>query len=140
MPPQVDINLLAVFVAAIVSMVLGALWYSPPVFGRMWMELSGIKEETMQEMRRKGLGKSYAVSFAGTLVMSYVLAHFVVYTQSTAITQGAQTGIWLWLGFIVPVLLGTVLWEGKPVKLYALNIAYQLVSLAIMGGILAAWR
>ncbi len=36
------VNYLAVLVAAIVGMVVGFIWYSPKVFGKMWMKLSGV--------------------------------------------------------------------------------------------------
>lgn len=41
--------------------------------------------------------------------------------------------------FIAPVTLGVVLWEGKPWKLWVLNNGYQLLSLLVMGVILAIW-
>ena len=137
--PPVDINLLAVFVAGVTSMVVGALWYSPMIFGKIWMTMSHIDEKKMKEMKKKGLGKSYGMAFVGSLVMSYVLAHFVDYTQSNTAMAGAQTGFWLWLGFVAPVLMSSVLWEGKSMKLYLLNVGQLLVSLLIMGAILAVW-
>jgi hypothetical protein len=53
---------------------------------------------------------------------------------------GLMCGFWNWLGFIAPVTLGTVLWEGKPWKLWALTNGYYLFSLLIMGVILAFWK
>lgn len=44
----VSINYLAVVVAAVVSMGLGAFWYSPLGFGKMWMNLSGITPQNQQ--------------------------------------------------------------------------------------------
>lgn len=51
-----------------------------------------------------------------------------------------MVGFWNWLGFVAPVTLGGVLWEGKPWKLWGLNNGYQLLSLLVMGVILALWR
>lgn len=140
MPPPVDINLAAVFGAAIASMVLGFLWYGP-LFGKQWMSLMGWKKLSKAQMdKMKEAGKkSYALAFIGALVMSYVLAHFVDYTGAVTAVEGAQTGFWVWLGFVATVMLGMVLWEGKPWKLYYLNAAYQLVSLLVMGVLLAIW-
>lgn len=136
---DVVINYLAVLGAAVASMIIGALWYSPLLFGKLWMTLSGFTEEKLAEAKKKGMGTSYAVAFAGTLLMSYVLAHFIDYVQATTIVGGLQGGFWIWLGFIVPVLLSSVLWEGKSVKLYMLNIAYYAVTLMAMSVILAVW-
>ena len=136
---EASINYLAILIAAIVSMVIGALWYSPVLFGKLWMKLSGISEKQIQDAKKKGMTKSYALAFLGTLVMSYVLAHFVDYAEATTFASGMQTGFWIWLGFLVTTMLGTVLWEGKPVKLYFLNIAHYFVVLLITGGMLALW-
>ncbi|MBI2448917.1 DUF1761 domain-containing protein [Candidatus Pacearchaeota archaeon] len=138
MAPPVDINYLAVLVAGIVSMVLGSLWYSPVLFGNAWMRAGGLTKEMMNETKKKGMAWRYILAFIGSLLIAYVLAHFVDYTQSASFTDGMLTGFWTWLGFMVPVMVGSVLWEGKTWGFYIINVLYQLVSLLIMGGILAA--
>lgn len=141
--PQVDINYLAVLVAAIMSMAIGSFWYSPKGFGKQWMALSGITPDKIEAAKAKGMQKTYAIAFVGSLVMSYVLAHALVfasaYLQVSGMAAGLMAGFWNWLGFIAPVTLGSVLWEGKPWKLYVLNNAYYIVSLLVMGAILAVW-
>lgn len=137
---DITVNWLAVLIAAISGMALGAIWYSPKVFGTVWMTMIGKKESDMQQAVQKGMGKLYGAAFLGTLIMSYVLAHFVTYTGALTVFQGMQTGFWLWLGFIATTTLGDVLWVGHSVKLYILNNSYNLLSLMIMGAILAVWR
>ncbi len=137
--PAADINYLAVFVAAVISMAIGAAWYSPALFGVEWMTLSGIKEKDIEKAKEKGMGKSYLAGFIGALVMSVVLAHFIDFTRATTFREGLSAGFWIWLGFVAPVILGTVLWEAKPTRLYIINISYWLLSLSLMGGILAIW-
>lgn len=140
---KVPINHLAVLVAAVASMVLGALWYGP-IFGKTWVTLSGFTKEKMAEAQAKGMGKSYAVTFVGSLLMSYVLAHAIIfagaYFKMEGVGAGLMSGFWNWLGFIAPVTAGAVLWEGKPWRLWFLNNAFNLLSLLIMGVILALWR
>ena len=136
---NVNVNYVAVLVAAIVQMVVGALWYSPLLFGKMWMKLSGLTQKQLEEAKKKGMGKSYTLMFLGTLVMSYVLAHFVTYTGATTFVLGMQTGFWIWLGFLATTTMGMVLWDNKPWSLYVLNNGYHLVVLLLMGGILAVW-
>lgn len=137
--PSVGINYLAVLVAGVLSMALGAFWYSPAAFGKLWMTLSGLTEASMEQAKKKGMTKLYTIAFIGSLVMSYVLAHFVDYAEATTVSEGLQTGFWVWLGFMATKTLGTVLWENKPVKLYILNTTYDLVSALIAGSILAVW-
>lgn len=135
--PQVDINYAAVIVAALASFVLGWLWYSPALFGKSWMRLSDITPTT--EQKKKGMTQGMLFGLIAALVMSYVLAHFVDFARATTAAGGAQAGFWSWLGFVATVTLGGVLWEGKKWGLWALNNAYQLLSLLIMGIILAVW-
>jgi len=133
-----DVNYVAVLVAAIAGFVIGFIWYSPKVFGKMWMTLSGIDKEA-KEKEKKGMGKNIVFGFISTLVMSFVLAVFIGMAGANTLAAGAQTAFWLWLGFIATVNLGSVLWEGKPFKLYVLNSAHWLVALLVMGEIIAVW-
>lgn len=133
----VSINYVAVLLAAVASFVLGALWYSA-LFGKSWMKLMGFDQRKLQGMK-KGVWKSYAAGFVAALVMSYVLAHFVKYAQAATALEGIAAGFWVWLGFVATIMLGAVIWEGKPPKLYAINAGYYLVSLALMGAILAVF-
>lgn len=136
--PIVTINYLAVLAAALVNIVLGFLWYGP-LFGKYWIKLMNFDKKKMEEAKKKGMAKTYAVMVVSTLLMSYILAHFVDYAQATTLIDGIIAGFWIWLGFVATIMIGTVLWEGKPMKLYLLNISYYLVALSIMGAILAVW-
>ena len=135
----VEVNYVSVLAAAIASFVIGALWYSPMLFGKMWMKLSNVSDKEMKKAKQKGMTKNFAFQFLASLVMSYILAHFVYYTQASTVFEGMQTGFWIWLGFVATVMLGIVLWEGKPWKLYFIKAGHELVALAVMGAILAVW-
>lgn len=138
MPIQPVINYLAVLVAAIVSMGIGFLWYGP-LFGKLWMQMAGLDDKKLQKAKQKGMAKTIAVASISTLVMSYILAHFVDYVEAKTIADGAVLGFWLWLGFFATTQLGIVLWEGKPIKLYLINTFHYLVALIVMAAILAVW-
>lgn len=134
--PEVSINLLAVLLAAVLNMVLGALWYSPVLFAKTWMAALG---KTEDEIRKNSPGPIYAINTIGNLVLAYVLAHIIDYAQATTVVQGAQTGFWVWLGFLVPVLLTVYMFEMRSIKLYFIFISYQLIALVLEGIILAIW-
>lgn len=53
-----DVNLVAVLVAGVVDMVIGALWYSPVLFAKSWMRLIGKKEEDMKKMNSRVMAQS----------------------------------------------------------------------------------
>lgn len=139
---QFDINYLAVLAATVASMAIGALWYSPILFGRLWTSLMELDDKKLQEMKKKGKGKSYAIVFLGSLIVSYVLAHFVIYARAGGISDGITLGFWVWIGYFAIAMLGmdVVLWEGRPVKLYLLNALHYLVTLVVMGAILSIWQ
>lgn len=138
--PEVPVNYLAVLVAAVVMMVIGMMWHGP-LFGKTWAKLSGVSEE---KMRSGGMARRIGISFIGWLLMSYVLQHAIVfagkYLGLSGIQAGLIVGFFNWLGFIAPVLMAPVLWEGKSWKLWLINSGYFLVSLLVMGIILAVWK
>ena len=138
--PTVDINYLAVVISALVAFIVGGFWYSPILFGNAWMKSSGMSEKDMKKAKRKGMSKMYFIGFLMSLITAYILAHFVQYVGAATFSDALGLAYWIWLGFIAPVSLGVVLWEGKPFKFYIINVAYQLVSLALMAEILTFWR
>src|SRR2546422_3295951 len=96
--PTANVNVLAVIVAAVATFILGAVWNSPVLFAKQWMQAHGYTPEKLEEMKRRGVTRAYAVSVLCYLVMAYVLALLASYTQAGGFAQG------LWLGF--PLLLG----------------------------------
>lgn len=138
---DVAINYWAVLAAAVGNMIIGFLWFGP-VFGKMWKEMMGFTDESMKKMVLTPV-QAMILGFIAALVMVYVFAHMLVYanayTHMSGLWAGVQGGLWLWLGFIAPVTVGIVLWEGKSWKLWVLTSGYWLVSLAVMGAILGAW-
>lgn len=129
-------NYVAVFVAAIASMVIGSVWYGP-LFGKKWMASVGMTEKKMEEAKKGSIGKTYFITFLGSLVTAYVLAMLVGLMGTGGWVTGAQAGFLAWLGFVAPVSLTNKLFEGKPMDLFAINAGNNLVSLLAMGAILA---
>ena len=133
------VNYLAILISAVVSFVIGGLWYGP-IFGKMWIALMGFTQKDIDKAKQKGMSKSYLITFVASLIMAFVLAHFIIYTGASNFFEGFQVGFWVWLGFVATTQLGTVLWENKSWNLFILNIAYWLVNLLVMGAILAVWQ
>ena len=117
-------------------MVLGAFWYSPIGFGKIWMKGMGYTDKDMEKSKNRGMAKLYIAAFIGSILTSFVLARVVLLINARSVGSGAATALLLWLGFAVPLLLSSVLWEQKPLKIYFINIAYQLVSMVVMGSVI----
>ncbi|MDO8660380.1 MAG: DUF1761 domain-containing protein [Candidatus Woesearchaeota archaeon] len=130
-------NYLAILVSGVISMAVGAFWYSPAVFGRAWMKLSCFSNKQIAKAKNKGMGSSYFAAFIAALVTSWIFAQIVELTGATTAIAGALVGFAVWLGFFATTLLSSVLWEQKPVKLYLINIGHYLVVLLITGALLA---
>jgi hypothetical protein len=133
------INYPAVFVAAVVHFIIGGLWYGL-IFGNKFIEISGWTPAQLEKIAAESHWTQYAVAFATSLVLVYILAHFVQYTGAKGVAGGMQTAFWLWLGFVATTQLATVIFEQRKLGLYLLNVGYQLVAGLICGAILAAWK
>jgi hypothetical protein len=128
-------NFLAILVVTLIQFFLGALWYSL-FFAKPWMALTGhVKGE-----RPKGAVFAMSASFIGGLILSFVLAHIVLWSGATGIHHGAFVGFICWLGFIAAPLFAETNYERRSYKLFAINSGYWLASLLISGAVLAAWQ
>ena len=138
--PATNVNALAVLVAAILSLVLGALWYSPVLFGKQWMAAQGHTPEMLDQFRKQRMARAYAVSFVCYLVMAYVLALLATYTGAITFAQGLWLGFLLWIGFAAPIGLTAHMFSGKPFAAWVIDAGYQFVYLLIIGVLLTLWR
>lgn len=136
--PAVEINWWAVLAAAALNSVIGALWYSPVLFGKMWAKLHGRRFEELP--RSRNLRAIAPISAGLTVLIAFILVHFIRYAGAITAFRGAEAGFWLWLGFIAAVMAAASLFEGRTRKLWAIDAAYWLAVFLINGAILAAWR
>lgn len=129
----------AVIVAAVVSFLVGWLWYSQALFGKLWMRESGIPKSAMDKAKKKSMMTSMTGGLLAQLVMAWVLAMFISATASFGVVEGMLSAFWIWLGFVATIAFGSVLWEGKSVTLFLINALHWLVALVIQGAIIGAW-
>ena len=138
--PLPSVNILAVLVSGAVIFALGGLWYSPLLFANKFMQLINWTPEQLRQIESESHVKELVIAFVMSLILVYILAHFVQYTKATNAIGGIQTAFWLWLGFVVTTQAPTVIFEGRSFGLFAINVAYQLVGCVLAGAILAVWR
>jgi hypothetical protein len=132
---SVDLNWAAIIVAALVPMVLGALWYSPALFAEPWMRAVGRSKEELT-----GAQLGYVISAVGALLMSYTLARIVRWAEVDDLWNGALVGLLAWVGLVATVLAATTYFGGRPRALWVINAGYQLVALVLVGGIHGVWE
>ncbi len=133
-----SVNIIAVLVAAIVWMIIGSLWYSPLLFGKRWMALSGFSEKDKAAMKSKA-NIGYVGMLITSVITNVVLAVVLGFAGVSGFVDGLLIGAVVWIGFIATTQIGGVLWDNKPIELFLINTSYSLLTFAISGGILAVW-
>jgi hypothetical protein len=137
-----SLNWLAILVAAISTMVVGFLWYSPLLFAKPWMREMGYDpndKAKVQEMQ-KSAGPAYAGSFVASLLSAFTLALILHGLRAEDLHFGIMTSFHIWLGFVATVQFTGALFMKQSMKLFAINTGYQLVCYLVMGSILTVWR
>ena len=135
------VNLWSVLAAAVSSMILGFLWYSPLLFAKPWTLAMGYdpNDKAKMEEMRKGAGKLYGITFIASLISAFVLGKIIEITTVNSVPYGMKIGFAVWLGFVTTVQLTSTLFKKRPIKLYLIDTGYQLVCYLAMGAILAKW-
>lgn len=72
--------------------------------------------------------------------LAFVLAFLINLAGITTLIGGIAIGVLIWVGFIVTLEIGELVWEKIPFRLFLLRIGNHLVALSIAGSILAVWR
>ena len=137
-----SLNWLAILVAAVASMILGFLWYSPLLFAKAWAREMGydLSDKAKMEEMRKSAGPAYAGSLAASLLSSFTLALILHGMRAESLHFGMMASFHIWLGFVATVQFTGALFAKQSMKLFAINTGYQLVCYLVMGAILVLWK
>jgi len=137
---NVTVNVWAVLVSAVASMVIGSLWYGP-LFGKTFMTAMGMDtwSPEQQAKMKKAMAVTYLSQFIASLVMFYVFAWIMGGLNQVSVPGGLTAAFWVWIGFVVPLKLGDALWGGKMV-LFWLGAGNMLLTLLAAGAIIGAWK
>jgi len=140
---ELKINIAAILVAVAVNFVLGFIWYTP-LFGKLWGREMGYDPNIKVES--KVLAKGMIFMVIGNFLFAWVFAHNIAAWQFVPGIQEMgkvpsilNSAIFTWLGFYVPGLLGSTVWESKSWTLFAINAGYNLLSLLVVASILTYW-
>ena len=130
-----EVTFLPILVAGVANVILGMVWFNPRVFGSAWMAGMTMTPE-MAERGKKRMPLMAFLAFLAAMVVAYVTNYFGIAWGVFDWIGAIELGFWCWVGFVAPTMLGMVLWEGKPVKYYAIVSGYWLVSFIVMAIIL----
>ncbi|VVB53760.1 Uncharacterised protein [uncultured archaeon] len=125
------VNVLGVLAGAVAAWIVGFVWYSPQVFLKRWLKLTGITEKEMAENMKKSMASTFLIMFLSAVVTVFVLARLIYFTGNTTLFGSLKIAFCAWVGFMAMPGLNSVLMEKKPKELYLLNMGHFLVALLV---------
>ena len=130
-----EVNYLAVIAAAVATFLLGGLWYSPVLLGKVWQREAGVSDE---QMKSANMAMIFGLTFVLSLVAAWVFALFLGPRPPMALGLGAgfSAGLcWVAASFGI-----NYLFERRSLKLWLINGGYHTLQFTIIGLILALWH
>jgi hypothetical protein len=127
-------NWIAIVIAVVVSMALGALWFSPMLFQKPWVAMR-VDKNPMSGVVSPML---YVITAIGTIVSAMTLDWLIGLAGAKSLAGGAIIGLYAGLGFVAPAILSDNLFNERPFKLYLIVAGFPVVALLVMGGIIGA--
>ncbi len=164
-----EMNYLAILVAALIPLLTGMIWYNPKVCGTAWMNASGMTEEKAKGANMPlifgltfimsllfSLGTSLLVIHqshfysillnepgfgeSGSAIQNYVDEFMLKYGSNfRTFKHGALHGFISSVLLVLPVISINALFERKGWKYIWINTGYWTLSMIIMGGIICSW-
>ena len=128
-----ELNIWAILVASVLNMLIGALWYSKPLFGKQWMNYLGFKDNEPS-------------SSPWTLVVVYVLGLVIAIMMAMFLqgTEGAKEGIVygaaIGLGIVIPTILTHYLMEQRKAGFMFIIAGHELLLFLVYGALLGGWQ
>ncbi len=139
---MLEINFVAVLVAAVTVFVIGFLFHGP-ILGKLWMRLANIhptgneKLSNMVPQMLWNLVANIVMACGFSVVFSF--AKFSPYIYMVGGWGGALVAFWIWLGFTVAGSSQEVIWMGRSSKLWLYECFCSLIAIVAMGAIIGNW-
>jgi hypothetical protein len=134
-----EINYIAVLLATLSSMIVGAIWYTPRVFGDYWMKQSGVTPSGNSRDAIGPIATTVVVSFITAWVLAGAAYLSFDFYGGSFLVNSLLTGLILWAGFTAARFITHDAFDKRPVGLTVLNVAHELVTILIMALIIGVW-
>ncbi len=126
-------------VAGIVFWLLGAIWYN--LLGKQWQGALGFTEEYLE---KGNMALKMGLSLLCMIAMCFAIHaslgnHFATddpgQTFGHGVAHGAAIGV-----FYCAMAMGiNYVYQQRPIKLWLIDATYQIIGLAVAGGIISVW-
>lgn len=131
-----EVNVLGVVVSAVAAMVVGFIWFSPPLFEKVWLaEIGRSREEVAADSPIK-----FLVGFIGALLEAYILSALMNIMGEPSISMGVLVAVVIWVSFVATTSAANFAFAGRPFRLWLIENGNHLVTLLTIGAIVGAWQ
>lgn len=130
-----NLNIWAILTAASSNFLVGGLWYSPLLFGKVWMKVNGFTEESMRNRR---MGRIFGLTFLFSIIMATNLS--LVLGGNAGPGYGAAYGLHAGLFWVAMAICIIGLFEGRSLRYLLIHAGYVTISFLLMGLIIASWK
>jgi Protein of unknown function (DUF1761) len=127
-----DINWIAVIAATIAAFAVGAVWYSPLLFTKLWLRESKATESPVKYSTPMTFGGAFVLTLLATIVFALFLGH------GRGWSYGALAGFHIGLFWVAGSFGVNYLFERRSMTLLAINGGYNVVTYTVMGTVLGA--
>jgi hypothetical protein len=136
-----EINVIGVVLAALVGIVIGAIWFGPKTFFPMWWKYLGKKpsEQPGTENMTVIFGSTFLAATIQAIVMAVIISLAEQATGAMNTFTGLAVGALVGVGFAATSSLSHHLFGGFAIKAWVLEAGQDIVSLAAMGAVIASF-
>jgi len=127
-----EVNWIAILVAALLSFVLGGIWYSPVLFGKAWQREAGLTDE---QLKNANMAKIFGLTFVLCVLAAWMFAVFL--GPRPKIAEGLMYGFSAGLFWVTASFGINYLFERKSLKLFLINGGYHTLQFTLIGATLA---
>ena len=131
------LNFLAILIATVAAFGLGAVWYSPMLFGSTWQRLVGLSDE---DIKNSNMAKIFGLAFILTFIAALLMATMmeVIMMLGASVVLGMVYGALVAMAFVMTSLGINYLFARRSAKLYFIDAGYLFFMFVIMGAIIGA--
>jgi hypothetical protein len=133
MHPSIRMNYAAIVLAGLTTFAFSLVWYSPLLFGSVWIDAKGADATAMPLWK-------FFVAPLRELITAWLLAWLIGRLGIESWKEATGLALVLWAAFYVVQLAGAVIWDGMPPVLGAVHAGDWLGKMLIMALILSGWR
>jgi Protein of unknown function (DUF1761) len=130
---DVQVNWLAVAIAAVANLAVGSIWYSKFLFAEEWRKLVKMDAKKF----KAGANQGIVIAVITAVISAYVLAYlsFAVHSVlgGSFAVDSLKTAFLLWFGVSATTIFVQAGFEQRDVKLTALNLGNSLAAFLAMG-------